>query len=150
MERKFLVYIGRKKEGKITVKAESALSPFRVVQYYAGMRLRLGYDIPEKTADRLTRTYRDLFTIETEMLTEQEAFADQFTILLRNYCERLTVQEIVYLMNSTLINLIEDLPDAEGGFEAQFKFLVKTFKTELTPDKVAKILKKVMAAWRKE
>ena len=85
MEVQYLVYVGNKTEGSVTVTKESALSRFRTIPVFQGMRLEIGKDIPEITVKRIIDTMPNIFVVEKQELDDLETFKKQFASIVESY-----------------------------------------------------------------
>ena len=85
MEVQYLVYVGNKTAGTVTVPLESALSRYRKIPVFQGMRLEVGKDIPEITVKRIINTMPKLFKVEKQNLDDLETFKKQFASIVESY-----------------------------------------------------------------
>lgn len=88
MEVRYLVYVGPKKDGCVTVAKESPLSKWRKLPVYQGMRLLIGKEIPTLTAKRITDMLSDQFHVEKTNLDDLETFKHQFSDIVRSYSDQ--------------------------------------------------------------
>lgn len=85
MEVQYLVYKGPKVDGHVTIIKEPAISKFRKLHVYQGMRLQIGKEIPQLTAKRVMDNLAGTFVIESQTLDELETFKAQFSEIVQTY-----------------------------------------------------------------
>jgi hypothetical protein len=112
-EAKYLTYLGNRKSGTLLVKRAEAWSEWRNFPYYAGMRLRIGFDIPDKIAEFIVTENKTLFRVETDKLSAEDSFKEQFWLLLQNYIEDLDVEVMLDLVGVCITEDAQGLPNIE-------------------------------------
>jgi hypothetical protein len=85
MEVQYLEYIGPKVEGTIVNRKESALSKWRQMRVYQGMRLEVGREIPATVVKNLRNMLGDQFKVVTVQLDDVQTFKNQFADIVTFY-----------------------------------------------------------------
>jgi hypothetical protein len=132
-EAKYLTYLGNRKSGTLLVRRAEAWSEWRNFPYYTGMRLRVDFDIPEQIAEFIVMENKSLFRIETEKLSAEDSFKEQFRLLLANYLEDLDADVMLDLVGVCITEDAQGLPNIE----------VKQEKTEVKKPKRIKRTRRV-------
>lgn len=118
MEVRYLLYIGNKKEGSLIVKIIKSPSPFRLIKYWKGMRLRIGVDVSTKVAEFLVSDYKSLFKIESELLSDSEEFKDSFlrlVLAMKKKCKDKLFLKKMIVLTTEVFKQIEEEQIAEKG-----------------------------------
>lgn len=152
MEVRFLQYVGTKVDGTITVRQESALSPFRELTIYPNRRWEIGREMPEVTARRITANLGSLFKVITETVDDREIVSRTFIDLFEKYKEAFgedASDVITYTVveaacstygPSTIRPVLQALKDAADGDEEMVEKVVETFHEVLASDDAPPLL----------
>jgi hypothetical protein len=112
-EAKYLTYLGNRQSGTLLVKHAEAWSQWRNFPYYTGMRMRIGFDIPDDVANWIATENKSLFRIETEEMSAEDSFKEQFRLLLANYIEDLDAEVMLDLVGVCITEDAQGLPNIE-------------------------------------
>lgn len=145
MEVRHLVYTGNEKDKEVIIRQEPALSKFRKIRVYPGLRLEIGREIPDKTARRVTEMLSSMFVIESTNLDDLETFKKQFRDVIDFYTNQfgvdalsvvpsLTVEALFSVMGDdameSLLIALRESDEIEMGEEEITKMFSTVFKTE--------------------
>jgi hypothetical protein len=114
MEAKYLMYLGNREQGKLIIKHEEPDSPYRVVEYYKDMSLRVGVDIPESVANWIVIENKKVFAMITEHLEPEESLEEKIMLLLTSSAVDLGDDKICYIMEKCISNF-KELREVEAG-----------------------------------
>lgn len=112
MEVKYLIYKGNRESGTLIVKQMPANSPFRALNYTAGMKKEIGIDIPAKVADMIVGSYKTLFGYETIVLDDKDSLLREFSQMIQRYImlDPVEIHEIVVGVIEKAFGLDADVP----------------------------------------
>lgn len=146
MEVRYLQYVGTKIDGTITVRQESALSPFRELIIYPNRRWEIGREMPEVTARRITANLGTLFKVVTETVDDRELVSRTLIDLLEKYKDAFgeaAPNVVTYTMVEAICStygpdsikpILHALKDAAEGDDQMVEKVVETFHEVLAAD----------------
>lgn len=129
----YLIYKGNKVNGTITVGNMKPSSPFRYFKFSKGGRYQIGKDVRPKVAEWFMKYHKEIFGIEREEVSGEQAFVVAFSNLLSLYMPVLRFESIE-----------EFLPLLEQGFKKEGegmkirKVIPRAKKDEAEPKKTKK------------
>ena len=138
MEVQYLIYTGNKTAGSVTVTKESALSRFRKIPVFQGMRLEIGKDVPEITVKRILDTMPKLFRVEKQELDDLETFKKQFASIVESYNDQFGEDAISVVPALVIEGLFSVMGD--GAMQSVLTALKESEEIEMDVPEIKKMV----------
>ena len=141
----YLVYVGRKEQGKVTIRGVKANSVYRKFPYTQDMRLRVGEEVPVEIAERLVKEYRGIFDIVKEEISSEEAFTIAFKKLVEPYKDL----DITSLIHNALAEDSTKLENPTKSFQDQIENTMNHFSKSMSKEEMITALRKFVPLEKK-
>ena len=148
MEVQYLVYNGTKTDGYVTVTKEPAISKFRKLHVYQGMRLEVGKDIPKLTVKRIMDMSAGSFKVVKETLDDFETFKKQFAEIVQSYSDQFGKDAISVVPALVIEGLFSVMGD--GAMESVLTALKESDEIEMDIPEIKALVAEIFKLERKK